>query len=136
MPRIVFAFGGNPELSAMEALDLADLLVRRRDYAAFSLGTRIRTAIDPLAPDEGISTLITLTNEQKEQIAQALDDTPLLLSSGRFAALRAEITAALEQPDPAHGLRMARTAPPAQGGGTVAADDGSESRGAEQRRAS
>jgi hypothetical protein len=136
MPKVVFAIGSNPDISAVEALDLAELLVRRRNYAAFTVGTRIRSAIDPDHPDGGISTLITLTPEQMEQIALVLDESSVLVSAPRFANLRSEIRAAARadaQPE-GHGLRLPRSAQLADDPATV--EDTAPSRETSQRRAS
>ncbi|HZO63150.1 MAG TPA: hypothetical protein VFB35_09250 [Gaiellaceae bacterium] len=117
MTRVVFTIGSNPELSSVQALDLAEMLIRRRTAAAFSLGARIRGALDPDRRSEAVTALIKPSPEQLEEIAAVLDESAVLTGPA-FANLRSEIGRGADPPpEPqvpeGHGLRPPRTAQPA-----------------------
>jgi hypothetical protein len=92
--NVTFAIGGRPTLTNQEAIDLAEFLMRQRNYPAFSLGVRIHRQAAP-APGTESNSAMELDKRDLEQLASILDETAVLTMVPAFAALQGEVQAAL-----------------------------------------
>jgi hypothetical protein len=103
MAHVVFALGGRPGLSQDEALELAELLARKRSLAAQSASRRIRLKANR-EPDRGEkSTDIELSREELEALEAVLDEVRDQEELPRFERLRNEVLQALREGPPPSG---------------------------------
>jgi hypothetical protein len=103
MAHVVFALGDRPGLSQDEALELAELLARKRSLAAQSVSRRIRLEAnrDPYRGEK--SKDIELSREELEAIEAVLDEVRDQDELPRFERLRNEVLQALREGPPPSG---------------------------------
>ena len=103
MAHVVFAFGDRPGLSQDEALELAELLARKRSLAAQSASRKIRLEANR-DPDRGAKSKdIELTREELEAVEAVLDEVRDQEELPRFERLRNEVLQALREGPPPSG---------------------------------
>jgi hypothetical protein len=103
MAHVVFALGGRPGLSQDEALELAELLARRRSLAAQSASRKIRLEANR-DPDLGEkSEDIELSREELEAVEAVLAEERHPEESSRLERLRNEVLQALREGPPPGG---------------------------------
>jgi hypothetical protein len=103
MAHVVFALGGRPGLSQDEALGLAELLARRRRFAAQSASRKIRfqASRDPHSGEA--SEDIELDREELEEVETVLAEEREPDESPRFERLRSEVLQTLREGPPPGG---------------------------------
>jgi hypothetical protein len=101
MAHVVFALGERPGLSQDEALEIAELLARRRSLAAQSASRKIRLQADPGRGEE--ATDIELNREELEQLEALLAEERQPEELPRLRRLRDEIRQALREGPPPSG---------------------------------
>jgi hypothetical protein len=109
MAHVVFALGDRPGLSQDEALQLADLLARKRSRAAQSASRRVRVEAnrDPDRGEKGED--IELSREELEALEALLAEVRDQEELPRFDRLRNEVLQALrEGPAPSGRLGQMR----------------------------
>jgi hypothetical protein len=103
MAHVVFALGDRPGLSQVEALELAELLARKRSLAAQSASRMIRLEAKR-DPDRGEKSKdIELTREELEALEAVLDEVRDQEELPRFERLRNEVLQALREGPPPSG---------------------------------
>jgi hypothetical protein len=103
MAHVVFALGGRPGLSQDEALELAELLARKRSLAAQSASRRIRLEANG-DPDRGEKSKdIELSREELEAVEAVLDEVRDDEELPRFERLRNEVLQSLREGPPPSG---------------------------------
>ncbi len=103
MAHVVFALGDRPGLSQVEALELAELLARKRSLAAQSASRKIRLEANR-DPDRGEKSKdIELTREELEALEAVLDEVRDQEELPRFERLRNEVLQALREGPPPSG---------------------------------
>jgi hypothetical protein len=103
MAHVVFALGTRPGLSQDEALELAELLARKRSLAAQSASRKIRLEANR-DPDLGEkSEDIALGREELETLEAALAEARAPEELPRFEHLRSEVHQALREGPPPSG---------------------------------
>jgi hypothetical protein len=103
MTHVVFALGGRPGLSQDEAIELAELLARKRSLAAQSASRRIRLEANR-DPDRGEkSNDIELSREELEAVEAVLDEVRDQEELPRFERLRNEVLQVLREGPPPSG---------------------------------
>lgn len=103
MPHVVFALGAPLGLSQAEALELAELLARKRSLAAQSASRKIRLEAnrDPRRGER--STDIELSREELEAVEAVLAEARHPEELPRFERLRNEVLQALREGPPPSG---------------------------------
>jgi hypothetical protein len=103
MAHVVFALGDRPGLAQDEALELGDLLARKRSLAAQSAARKIRLEANG-DPDRGEkSTDIELSREELEALEAVLDEVRDQEEVPGFERLRNEVLQALREGPPPSG---------------------------------
>jgi hypothetical protein len=103
MAHVVFALGARPGLSQDEALELAELLARRRSLAAQSASRKIRLEANR-DPDRGEESKdIELSREELEALEAVLEEVRDQEELPRFERLRNEVLQALREGPPPSG---------------------------------
>jgi hypothetical protein len=103
MAHVVFELGARPGISQQEALELAELLARRRSLAAQSASRRIRLEANR-DPDRGEkSEDIELSREELEALEAVLAEERDAEELPRFERLRNEALQALREGPPPSG---------------------------------
>jgi hypothetical protein len=103
MAQVVFALGARPGLSQGEALELAELLARRRSLAAQSASRKIRLEANR-DPDRGEKSKgIELSREELEAVEGVLAEVRDPEELPRFERLRNEVHQALREGPPPTG---------------------------------
>jgi hypothetical protein len=103
MAHVVFALRDRPGVSQGEALELAELLARRRSLAAQSASRKIRLQADR-DPDRGeTSRDIELNREELEEVEALLADERHPEELPRFQRLRDEVRQTLREGPPPSG---------------------------------
>jgi hypothetical protein len=103
MAHVVFALGGRPGLSQDEALELAELLARKRSLAAQSASRKIRLEANH-DPDRGEKSKdIELSREELEALEAVLQEVQDEEQLPRFERLRNEVLQALREGPPPSG---------------------------------
>jgi hypothetical protein len=102
MAHVVFALGARPGLSQDEALELAELLARRRSLAAQSASRKIRLEANR-DPDREESKDIELSREELEALEAVLEEVRDQEELPRFERLRNEVLQALREGPPPSG---------------------------------
>jgi hypothetical protein len=110
MAHVVFALGARPGLSQHEALELAEMLARRRSLAAQSAARKIRLEADR-DPDRGEKSKdIELSREELEAVEAVLAEAQDPEELPQFERLRNEVLQALREGPPPGG-RLAQMRP-------------------------
>jgi hypothetical protein len=103
MAHVVFALGARPGLSQDEALDLAELLARRRSLAAQSTSRKIRLEATR-DPDRGEKSKdIELSREELEAVEAVIAEVRDAEELPRFEHLHNEVLQTLRQGPPPSG---------------------------------
>jgi hypothetical protein len=103
MAHVVFALGARPGLSQDEALELAELLARKRSLAAQSASRKIRLEANG-DPDRGEKRTDTeLSREELEALEAVLDEVRDREEVPGFERLRNEVLQALREGPPPSG---------------------------------
>jgi hypothetical protein len=103
MAHVDFALGDRPSLSQDEALELVELLARRRSLAAQSASRKIRLQADR-DPDRGEKSRdIELSREELEQLEALLAEERYPEGSPRFQRLRDVVRQTLREGPPPSG---------------------------------
>jgi hypothetical protein len=103
MAHVVFALGDRPGLSQDEALELGELLARKRSLAAQSASRKIRLEANH-DPDRGEKSKdIELSREELEALEAVLDEVRDQEGLPRFERLRNEVLQALREGPPPSG---------------------------------
>jgi len=103
MAHVVFALGARPGLSQDEALELAELLARRRSLAAQSASRKIRLEANR-DPDRGEKSKdIELNREELEAVEAVFAEVRDQVELPRFEHLRNEVLQALREGPPPSG---------------------------------
>ena len=91
MAHVVFALGGRPGLSQDEALELGELLARRRRFAAQSASRKIRfqASRDPRSGEARED--LELDREELEEVEAVLAEAREPEELPRFERLRSEV---------------------------------------------
>jgi hypothetical protein len=92
MAAVRFAFGQKPALNEHDAMDLAELLSKRRTLASTSLAGKLRT--QARVPEGRTSEDIELDRGELDALADALADEPWAQEQEWFTFMRAEVAAA------------------------------------------
>jgi hypothetical protein len=103
MAHVVFALGDRPGLSQDEALELAELLARRRSRAAQSASRKIRLQADRDPDRREESTDIELSREEIEELEALLAEERHPEELLRFQRLRDDARQALREGPPPSG---------------------------------
>lgn len=91
MAAVVFAIGSRPGLNAHEALEVAELLERRRNLAAVRLSGRIRVQAERDPGRGETSDDIGLDVDEASELAALLDEPRWSEEQPVFAHLRDEL---------------------------------------------
>jgi hypothetical protein len=103
MAHVVFALGARPGLSQDEALELAELLARKRSLAAQSASRKIRLEANR-DPDRGEKSKdIELSREELEALEAVLQEVQDEEQLPPFERLRNEVLQALREGPPPSG---------------------------------
>jgi hypothetical protein len=103
MAHVVFALGARPGLSQDEALELAELLARKRSLAAQSASQKIRLAANR-DPERGEKSKdIELSREELEAVEATLADARDPEELPQFGRLRNDVLQALREGPPPSG---------------------------------
>jgi hypothetical protein len=102
MAHVVFALGARPGLSQDEALELAELLARRRSLAAQSASRKIRLEANR-DPDGEKSKDIELSREELEALEAVLAEVRDQEELPRYERLRNEVLQVLREGPPPSG---------------------------------
>jgi hypothetical protein len=103
MAHVVFALGDRPGLSQDEALELGELLARKRSLAAQSASRKIRLEANR-DPDRGEKSKdIELSREELEALEAVLDEVRDQVGLPQFERLRNEVLQALREGPPPSG---------------------------------
>jgi hypothetical protein len=103
MAHVVFALGDRPGLSQDEALELGELLARKRSLAAQSASRKIRLEANR-DPDRGEKSKdIELSREELEALEAVLDEVRDQEGLPRLERLRNEVLQALREGPPPSG---------------------------------
>jgi hypothetical protein len=103
MAHVAFALGARPGLSQDEALELAELLARKRSLAAQSASGKIRHEANR-DPDRGEKSKdIELNREELEALEAVLEEVQDEEELPRFERLRNEVLQALREGPPPSG---------------------------------
>jgi hypothetical protein len=103
MAHVVFALGDRPGLSQDEALELGELLARKRSLAAQSASRKIRLEANH-DPDRGEKSKdIELSREELEALEAVLDEVRDQVGLPQFERLRNEVLQALREGPPPSG---------------------------------
>jgi hypothetical protein len=103
MAHVVFAPGTRPVLSQDEALELAELLARKRSLAAQSASRKIRLEANR-DPEQGEKSKdIELSREELEALEDVLAEAQASEELPRFEQLRSEVHQALREGPPPSG---------------------------------
>lgn len=94
MAAVGFAIGSRPGLSEVEALELAELLERRRSLASFSAAKKIREQAHR-DPDRETSQDVELDDLELREVAAVLGEPRAPDELPAFAHLRDEVIGAL-----------------------------------------
>lgn len=103
MAHVVFALGARPGLSEDEALELAELLARKRSLAAQSASRKIRLEANLDADRGEKSKDIELSREELEALEAVLDEVRDQDEVPGFERLRNEVLQALREGPPPSG---------------------------------
>jgi hypothetical protein len=90
----VFDFGDRPGLNEQDALDLAELLARRRNLPAQSLASKLRAQARVDVSRGQVSQDIPLEREELDVLATALAEEPWAQEQEWFEHLRAQVAKA------------------------------------------
>jgi hypothetical protein len=103
MAHVVFTLGDRPGLAQDEALELGDLLARKRSLAAQSAARKIRLGANG-DPDRGEKSRdIELSREELEALEAVLDEARDQQEVPGFERLRNEVLQALREGPPPSG---------------------------------
>lgn len=103
MAHVIFALGARPGLSQDEALELAELLARKRSLAAQSASRKIRLEANRY-PDRGEKSKdIELSRAELEAVEAGLAEARSPEELARFERLRNEVRQTLREGPPPRG---------------------------------
>lgn len=98
--RVRFAFGSEPVIGGIDAIELAGLLERIPVTAAFSIASKIRyEAIHPTV-SRGRHRKISLDRNELSVLLTVLDDSPATHEDDAFGPLHDELRAEITRRDP------------------------------------
>jgi hypothetical protein len=103
MAHVAFALGARPGLSQDEALELAELLARKRSLAAQSASRKIRLEANRDTDRGEKSKDIELSREELEALEAVLDEVRDQEEVPGFELLRNEVLQALREGPPPSG---------------------------------
>lgn len=98
MAAVAFAFGPKPGLDEFEALEVAELLGRRRNLAASAAAAKIKDQAHR-DPDRELSMDVELTRAELGELAAVLAEPRAGGERPAFERLRAEVGRALDTID-------------------------------------